>query len=162
MRTKNIIILITATLLIVGITSGCDLFSGKSNAQKSLDKLQAKLIEEERLKEKEAAKAARSNYTHSQRNIFADDKKNELVDLQKEVDMLVVKLENSKIKADAEANKKLDDLLEKLQQTRLEIEELRNADESEWEAVKTKFNDINSNLKSSYAEVSKWFDEKIE
>lgn len=162
MLTKKILILITTTLLICGITSGCDMFSGKSNAQKSLDKLQAKLIKEEKQKDKKANKVAHSNYTYSQKDIFIDDKTNALVKIQKEVDMLTVRLDNSKIKTNAEANQKLDALLDELQQTKTDIEELQNADESKWEEAKTNFNNTNSNLKSSLAETSQWLNEKIE
>ena len=56
MLTKKILILITTTLLICGITTGCDMFSGKSNAQKSLEKLKTKLIKEEKAKEEKAEK----------------------------------------------------------------------------------------------------------
>jgi|GEM_PF-2425339 len=162
MLTKHIIMLITTILLISGITSGCDMFGGKSNAQKSLEKLKTKLIKEEKQKDKKAAQAAHSNYTYSQKNIFIDDKKNELVAIQKNVATLTVKLDNSKIKTNAEANKKLDALLDELQKIKVNIEELQNADESKWEAAKSSFNNTNSNLKSSFTEMSKWLNEKIE
>ena len=82
--------------------------------------------------------------------------------IQKNVATLTVKLDNSKIKTNAEANKKLDALLDELQKIKVNIEELQNADESKWEAAKSSFNNTNSNLKSSFTEMSKWLNEKIE
>ena len=159
---KHIIMLITTAFIIGGFATGCNLFNGESNIEKSLDKLETKLIKKEERKDRKAKKTAHSNYTYSQRNIFADDKKNELVAIQKEVDMLIVRLDNSKIKANAEANQKLDDLLEKLQQTKIDIEKLRNTDESKWEAVKTSFNETSSNLNDSFEDMRQWLSDKIE
>ena len=61
MLRKHIVIFITTIMLIAGITTGCDMFSGKSNAQKSLDKLKAKLVKEEKEKAAEEEKNTVSN-----------------------------------------------------------------------------------------------------
>jgi predicted nucleotide-binding protein (sugar kinase/HSP70/actin superfamily) len=159
---KHIIMLITTAFIIGSFATGCNLFNGESNLEKSLDKLDTELIKKEKEKEKKAYKAEHSNYTYSQKNIFVDRKRNELAEIKKEVDALTVRLDNSKIKADAEANKKLNALLDELEMTIINIEELQNADESKWEAAKTDFNNIYSNMTSSFEKTRQWLSDKIE
>lgn len=162
MLTKQIIMLFTTIMLIGVATSGCDMFGGKSNAQKSLDKLQAKLIKEEKLKDKNADITAHSNYTYSQKNIFVDDKKNELAQIQKKVNLIADKLDNSDISEKSEANEKLNALLDELEMTIINIEELQNANESEWEAAKTSFRNADRKLKDSFKKTSEWLGKRLE
>ena len=152
----------TTILLISGITSGCDMFSGKSNAQKSLEKLKTKLIKKENRKDKKAFKTAHSNYTYAQKEIFLDRKKNELADIEQELNQLVEKVDTSKNEVKVEAKKRLNAFRVELKQTKTNIEKVENADESKWEAAKTSFNTTNSNLKGSLAEISQWLSDKIE
>jgi len=70
---KHIVMLITTIMLIAGITSGCDMFSGKSNAQKSLEKLKTKLVKEEKEKEAKAEENTVSNEVKPMENEDEDN-----------------------------------------------------------------------------------------
>lgn len=156
MFTKHIILLITAVLLFCSI-AGCDWFSGKSNAEKSLDELQTELVE---AKEKQAK--ALSDYTYAQKKQFVSAMKKELSDIQAEIDQLSEKVAKSKSSAKQNAQKKIDSLREELELTKVKIEEAQNTTESGWEDVKNGFAQANNNLKKSFENTRQWLSDKIE
>jgi hypothetical protein len=161
MFTKHAIMLVAAVLLFSSI-AGCDFFSGKSNAEKSLDKLQAKLVEAKEEKKEAAKEKAQSDYTYAQKMLFVNAMKKELSDTQEEMEQLSEKVARSNSSAKLNAQKRIDTLREELELTKIKIEEAQNVDESGWEDVKTGFRKAKENLKKSFENTRQWLSDKIE
>lgn len=161
MFTKHIVMLITAALMIGSIAS-CDFFSGKSNAEKSLDKLQAKLVEAKEEKKEVAKEKAQSDYTYAQKMLFVNAMKKELSDTQAEMEQLSEKVARSNSSAKLNAQKRIDTLREELELTKIKIEEAQNVEESGWEDVKRGFGKANDSLKKSFEDTRQWLSDKIE
>jgi len=158
---KHAIMLITAVLLF-GSIAGCDFFSGKSNATKSLDKLQAELVEAKEKKDEAAEAKANSDYTYAQRMIFIADMKQELTKIQSDIDKLSERVARSKGEAKDSWEKRLNAVREELELTKTKIEDAQNANESGWEDVKRGFRKANDSLKKSFEDTRQWLSDKIE
>jgi peptidoglycan hydrolase CwlO-like protein len=158
---KNTIMFITAILLF-GSIAGCDWFSGKSNATKSLEKLQAELVEAKEEKKEAAKEMAHSDYTYAQKMLFVNEMKRELQEIQAEMDRLSEKVERSNNSAKLNAQKRIDSLREELELTKTKIDDAQNANESGWEDVKRGFRKANDNLKKSFEDTRQWLSDKIE
>lgn len=161
MLKKNTIMFITAVLLF-GSIAGCDWFSGKSNATKSLEKLQAELVEAKEEKKEAAKEMAHSDYTYAQKMLFVNEMKRELQEIQAEMDRLSEKVERSNNSAKLNAQKRIDSLREELELTKTKIDDAQNANESGWEDVKRGFRKANDNLKKSFENTRQWLSDKIE
>jgi peptidoglycan hydrolase CwlO-like protein len=161
MLKKNTIMFITAVLLF-GSIAGCDWFSGKSNATKSLEKLQAELVEAKEEKKEAAKEMAHSDYTYAQKMLFVNEMKRELQEIQAEMDRLSEKVERSNNSAKLNAQKRIDSLREELELTKTKIDDAQNANESGWEDVKRGFRKANDNLKKSFEDTRQWLSDKIE
>ncbi len=159
---KHIIMLVATALIIGGFVTGCDFFSGKSNATKSLDKLQAELVEAKEKKAEAAEEKANSDYTYAQRMIFIADMKQELTKIQSDIDKLSERVARSKGEAKDSWEKRLNAVREELELTKSKIDDAQNANESGWEDVKRGFRKANDNLKKSFENTRQWLSDKIE
>ncbi|HSW59903.1 MAG TPA: hypothetical protein VLJ60_03845 [bacterium] len=159
---KHTIMLIAAVLLTGSVLTGCDFFSGKSNATKSLDKLQAELVEAKEKKDEAAEAKANSDYTYAQRMIFIADMKQELTKIQSDIDKLSERVARSKGEAKDSWEKRLNAVREELELTKTKIEDAQNANESGWEDVKRGFRKANDSLKKSFEDTRQWLSDKIE
>jgi len=158
---KQTIMLITAVLMIGGIT-GCDWFSGKSDAEKSLDKLQAELVEVREKKEKEIVAKIHPGYTYAQKKQFVNEMKKELDEIQKDLDKLSERVARSKGDTKESWEKRLNVVREELELTKAKIKDAENAKESGWEDVKNGFSKARDSLKKSFEDTRQWLSDKIE
>jgi peptidoglycan hydrolase CwlO-like protein len=161
MLKKHIVMFIAAVLMIGSIT-GCDESGSKSKAAKSLDKLQAELVEAKEKKDEMAKAKVRTDYTYAQKKQFVNEMKKELSDIQTEMDKLSEKVAKSNSSAKQNAQKRVDSLREELEVTKVKIEEALTVEESGWEDVKKGFAKANDNLKKSFENTRQWLSDKIE
>lgn len=109
---------------------------------------------------KEAASAI-NDYAYEQRMEFADKMKAKLADINRELDTLATKLENSSDDVKTEGKAKLQALRDKVAGLDKQLDGIKDATENTWDKVKDGFNKSYDEVKDSFNQAREWLSEKI-
>lgn len=109
---------------------------------------------------KEAAKGAR-DYAYAQKAEFAREMKEELARIQKELDRLSAKVDQSSGAAKADAKVKLEVVRKKWAHAKKQLDQAESATESTWDDVKDGFRKSYGELKDSFEKARRWLSDKI-
>ena len=101
------------------------------------------------------------DYAYAQRAEFVAKMQVKLDDLNKNIDALSVKIENSSDSVKAEAKPKLQALRDHATQLNKQIDGARNATESTWDSVKTTSATAYNALKDDFQQARQWASDKI-
>jgi uncharacterized protein with FMN-binding domain len=101
------------------------------------------------------------DYAFAQRADFVAKMQTKLDVLNKNIDALSVKIENSSDAVKEEAKPKLKALREHAAQLNKQIDEARNATESTWDSVKGSFSKSYDALKDDFQQARQWASDKI-
>ncbi len=110
---------------------------------------------------KEAGRAIR-DYTYDQKDDFVKATKQELADIQAELDRLEAKVERSSGAVKDEAKLKLAAVREKWSAVKVRLEQAEQATEATWDDVQSGFKAAYHDLASSFASARQWLSDKIE
>lgn len=112
-------------------------------------------------KETKEAMDAAKDYAYAQRAEYADKIRAELVDLNRELDKLSVKVEsaNESVKADAKA--KMQAIREKVAKLNEKLDGVKSATESTWNDVKAGVKKAYEDVKDSFNQARQWLSDKI-
>jgi len=109
---------------------------------------------------KEAASAI-NDYAYAQRMEFAEKMKAKLADINKELDLLGAKLENSSEDVKTEGKAKLQALRDKVAGLDKQLDGIKDASENTWDKVKDGFNKSYDEVKDSFNQAREWLSDKI-
>ena len=109
---------------------------------------------------KEAAQDMK-DYTFAQKAEFTEKMKNQLAEINRELDQISAKIEKSSDSVKAEAKPKLQALREQTAGLNKQLEEVKNATESTWDSVKAGSRKAYSELKDGFNQARQWVSEKI-
>ncbi len=109
---------------------------------------------------KEAASAI-NDYAYAQRMEFVDKMKAKLAGINRELDTLATKLENSSDDVKTEGKAKLQALRDKLAGLDKQLDGIKHVGESTWDKVKDGFNKSYDEVKGSLNQAREWLSEKI-
>jgi len=147
---KNIKLTLTF-LALTAFAVGCKPSEDKSTAQQ---------IEKVAQETKEAAEEMK-DYTYAQKAEFLENMRNQLAGINRDLDQLAVKVENSSDAAKAEARPKLEALREQTARLTRQLDDAQNATESTWDDVKSGFKKGYSELKDGFNQTRQWVSDKI-
>ena len=119
---------------------------------------QKKVIAKEKVKE---AGHAVSDYAYSEKEVFVEKTKNELIRFKKDLADMENKAKKASGNAKIEAQKKIEDAKSGIKKLTVQIETIKNATESQWNELKNKLNDSVDEVKDALAKSRKWLSEKI-
>jgi len=124
----------------------------EETASQQLDKV--------KIETKEAAQDMK-DYTFAQKAEFTEKMKNQLAEINRELDQISAKIEKSSDSVKAEAKPKLQTLREQTARLNKQLDEASNATESTWNDVKTGFRKGYTELKDGFEQARQWVSEKI-
>jgi len=110
---------------------------------------------------KEAVQATKA-YAYAQKAEFVEKMKVELAALDKEIDTLAAKVENSSAATKEEAKARLKAIRARTAELNKELDGVKDATESTWEDVKAGFKKGYDEAKDAFNQARKWLSEKIE
>ena len=145
---KNKILMVTF-LSTVAFTVGCD---KETTTAQQINKVQAKT---------EEAAQNMKDYTYAQKAQFVEFMQGQLKALNRDVDQLAVKIENSSDAVKAEAKPKLQALRDQTAQLNKQLDEARGATESTWDSVKDGFKKAYDSSKDGFNQARQWVSDKI-
>lgn len=126
----------------------------------SEEKATSQQIEQIAQETKEAAEEMK-DYTYTQKAEFVENMRNQLAEINRDLDQLSAKVEKSSDAAKAEAKPKLQVLRDQTARLTKQLDDARSATESTWEDVKTGFKKGYSELKDSFNQTRQWMSDKI-
>jgi chromosome segregation ATPase len=138
-----------AMLAAVVLTAGCD---KPTTTSQQIEKLKT---------DTKAASQDMNDYTYAQKAEYTEKMKGELAEINKELDQLSARIENSSDAVKAEARPKLESLREQAARLNLQLDEAKNATESTWESVKSGTRKAYEVLKEGFQQSRQWVSEKI-
>jgi methyl-accepting chemotaxis protein len=109
---------------------------------------------------KEAARDMK-DYTFAQKAEFTENMKDQLAEINRELDQISAKIEKSSAPVKAEAKPKLQALREQTARLNRQLDEATNATESSWNDVKTGFRKGYNELKDGFQQARQWVSDKI-
>jgi cytochrome c556 len=109
---------------------------------------------------KEAAQEMK-DYPYAQKAEFTEKVKNQLAELNRELDLISAKVEKSSDTVKAEAKPKIQTLREQTTRLNKQLDEARNATESTWNDVKAGFKKGYDELKDEFQKARQWVSDKI-
>jgi phage host-nuclease inhibitor protein Gam len=109
---------------------------------------------------REAAQSAK-DYAYAQKAEFVEKMKADLADLNKEMDRLAAKVENSSAATKDEAKAKLEALREKTEHLNKKLDSVKDATESTWDEVRAGFKKGYDEVKDSFNQARQWLSDKI-
>jgi chromosome segregation ATPase len=112
-------------------------------------------------KETKEAASAINEYAYAQRMEFADKMKAKLADINKELDLLAVKLETANEDVKTEGKAKLQALRDKVSGLDKQLDGIKDASESTWDDIKSGFNKSYDEVKDSFNQARQWLSDKI-
>ena len=143
--------LILTSLVFAALLAGC----GKEpTTSQKIDELSAET-------KGAALELKEKNYTYSQKNEFTEKMHSQLAEINRELDQLAAKIENSSDKVKAEARPKLQVLRDQAAQLNIQLDDVKNATESTWESVKAGSRKTYEALKDGFQQSRQWVSEKI-
>jgi len=153
---KNI--LFVTSLLAVALTLGCKPAAEKPSAQ--TPETTSQQLEKAQTATKEAAQQIR-NYTFEQKDEFVTAMQAQLADLNRSLDELSTKIENSSEAVKAEAKPKLAALREKATQLNKQLGEVTGATQTTWNGIKADAENAYSALKEGVKQSRQAISDKI-
>jgi ElaB/YqjD/DUF883 family membrane-anchored ribosome-binding protein len=146
MKSKS---LVTMVLSLVALTVGCH---KEQTASEQIDKAKS---------ETAAAAQDMKNYAFAQKTEFVTKMQGQLDALNKDLDTLSAKIENSSDTVKAEAKPKLQALRDQTAQLTKQLDDARNATESTWDNVKTASQKAFDSVKDGFQQARQWASDKI-
>jgi phage host-nuclease inhibitor protein Gam len=137
------------SLCLAAIAAGCN-----------QEKTTSQQINELKAETKEVTQEMK-DYTFAQKEEFTATMKSQLGEINRELDQLTAKIENSSASAKAEAQPKLQALREKSALLGKKLDEAQNATESTWDSVKAGTKEAYADLKHGFNQARQWVSEKI-
>jgi len=150
MRYETLFILM---LLVAALPSGCNSPDGTSAIAAQRDKAKTETTE---------ALQASADYVNAEKVVFVEKMKKELVAIQKDLNRLSAKIDQSSGAAKADAKIKVKELQEKWAQAKLRLDQAESASASTWNDVKVGFKQSYDDLKDSFDKTRQWLSDKIE
>jgi len=146
MKNKTLVI---TFLSVAAIAIGC---SKEQTTSQQLDTL--------RTETKEAAQDMK-DYSYAQKGEFVKQMQNQLIALDKDLDELSRKIENSSDAVKAEAKPKLQALRDQAAQLKTQLAGAENATESTWDSVKAGSQKTWDSLKDGFQNSRQWVSDKV-
>jgi len=141
--------LIITFLLSALFVVGCN---KEATTSEQLDKAQAR-----------AADAAKDmkDFSYAQKSQFVKEMQAQIAALNADLDQLSAKIEKSSDAAKAEAKPKLQALRDQTAQLNKQLDEVKNATESNWDKVKDGLNTAYQSSKDGFQQARQWASDKI-
>jgi methyl-accepting chemotaxis protein len=117
-------------------------------------------IENVKTETKQAAQDMK-DYTFAQKAEFVKTMQGQLDALNKDLDQLAAKIDNSSDAVKAEAKPKLQALRDQAAQLNKQLEDVRNSTESTWDSVKAGFQKAYDATKDGFNQARQWVSDKI-
>lgn len=158
-KTKAVLTFLAAAVLAMG----CKPPAEKTPAQLNLDAATDKVA----VKTKESAQAsreltaARKEYAYAQKAEFVAEKQSQLAEVDRDLDLLAIKVESGSDVTRSDARPKLQVLRDNSSRLKKQIDEAKAATESAWEDVKTGTSKTYDELKDGFQQARQWVSEKI-
>ena len=143
--------LLLASVAAVTVLVGCDKPNSNTTSQQ-LDKVEAKTAE---------AAQDMKDYTYAQKAEFSAKMQAQLDEINKDLDQLQTKIDNSEEAVKAEAQPKLEALREKAGELRKHLDNVKNSTEPAWENVKAGAKKACGELKDGFNQARQWVSDKI-
>jgi archaellum component FlaC len=158
-KTMRYTILVVMFHLTAAFAVGCT--PGKSADGPTPRETAAAKLDKAKTETKEAARAMQ-DYAFAQKSELIDKMNKELTGIQEELDRLSTKVDNSSDTAKAEAKAKVDEVRGKYTRVKKQLDQAKNATESNWNEVKDGFKTSYGELKDSVDKTRQWLSDKIE
>jgi phage host-nuclease inhibitor protein Gam len=134
---------------VVVLAAGCN---RKESASDQIDQLQADT--------RETAREVQ-DYSYEQKDEFTEAMRNQLAEINREIEQLAAKIESSSDAVKAEASPKLEALREQSAALGRQIDKAGDATESTWESVKSGTSKAYDSLKDGFQTSRQWVSDKI-
>lgn len=146
MKHKNLLgTILAASVLAVGCNK-------EPTTSQQLDKVQA---------ETKAAAQDMKDFTYAQKSAFVETMQAQLAALNRDLDQLSAKVENSTGNAKAEAKPKLQALRDQADKLNQQLDKAKNASESTWDDVKAGTKKAYGELADGFQQARQWVSDKI-
>lgn len=142
---QTLLTLISAAALAVGCNDA-------KTTTKQIDKVQEKTAE--------TAQDIK-DYSFAQKPEFIAKMESQLAEINKDLDQLTAKVDKSSAAAKAEAQPKLQALRDQTAKLNKQLDEAKNATESNWSEVKTGFKKGVNEVKEGFHNARQWMSDKI-
>jgi phage host-nuclease inhibitor protein Gam len=103
-----------------------------------------------------------NDYSYEQKDEFTEAMRNQLAEINREIEQLAARIESSSDAVKAEASPKLEALREQAAALGRQIDQAGDATESTWESVKSGTNKAYDSLKDGFQASRQWVSDKIE
>ncbi len=120
----------------------------------------AEALDKVKAKAKETAKDV-MDYTYAQKAQFAENLEARVTALNKELDLLSTRIEQANDEFKAQAKPKLQALRDQTAQLKTQLDQVKNANESTWDSVKTSAEKAYEGLKDGVRDARQWVSDKI-
>ncbi|HVR35997.1 MAG TPA: hypothetical protein VMS21_09115 [Methylomirabilota bacterium] len=138
---------------VIVLAAGCNREeSREESASDRIDQLQADT--------RETAREVK-DYSYEQKDEFTETMRNQLAEINREIEQLAARIENSSDAVKAEASPKLEALREQAAALDRQIEKAGDATESTWESVKSGTSQAYESLKDGFQTSRQWVSDKI-
>jgi len=101
------------------------------------------------------------DYTYAQKTQFVETMQVQVADLNRDMDKLAAKVENSGDAVKAEAKPKLQALRDQNVKLNQQLDDVKNASESTWDSVKNGFKKAYESSKDGFNQARQWVGDKI-
>jgi phage host-nuclease inhibitor protein Gam len=135
---------------VVVLAAGCN---REESASDQIDQLQADT--------RETAREV-NDYSYEQKDEFTEAMRNQLAEINREIEQLAARIESSSDAVKAETSPKLEALREQAAALGRQIDKAGDATESTWESVKSGTNKAYDSLKDGFQASRQWVSDKIE
>jgi chromosome segregation ATPase len=146
MKSKSLVVMV---LSLVSLTVGCH---QEPTTSEQMDKAKT---------ETTAAAQDMKNYTFAQKTEFVTKMQGQLDALNKDLDQLSAKIDNSSDAVKADAKPKLQALRNQASALNQQLDNVRNATESTWDSVKATSQKAFDSAKDGFQQARQWVSDKI-
>jgi len=150
----------TNTLLIITCLATAALAFGCKQSAESSTATTSEQLDKVKAETKEAAKEMK-DYAYNQRSEFVTAMQGQLDEINKNLDELGAKVEKATDSVKAEAKPKIQALREKADLLVKQLGQVKSADESTWESIKTGSKKAFGDLKDGFNQARQWVSDKI-
>jgi len=150
---------LVSVLSLAALITGCE----PANQTSQVERQQTDAAEryEEATKEIVEAAEAAGSYAEAQKAVFVTQMEERVAALKSETEDLRARIANTNDEVKAEGAKKLEALQEKAEQLGGQLDEVRNATESNWEEVKAGFETTYNETREAFDDARAWLSEQI-
>jgi hypothetical protein len=154
-------LLVITILLATALAASCGMTDERTEVEPELSGAAEEQLDDAKVATQEAARAMRG-YAFAQRMDFANERRTEMAEIQKELERLLVKADgaNDAMKADAKA--KLDAARAKWSEAKRQLDLAESATESNWDDVQNGFNKSYGELQAAFDEARQRLSDEIE